>query len=215
MEKEKKQNRPKSEQMGKRLSLRPGWVLRREAEERRDLIEVALGRKKAELVIKGAQVYNPYDGDFHFGDLAVARGRVAGLGQYEGELEVKAQGAFLLPGFIDSHVHIESSMAGPLEFAKCVSAFGTTTVVADPHEIANVSGLAGLKWLIEATENLPINVFLMAPSCVPATNLERGNGVITIEHIEELLKEPRVLGLAEMMNFPGVLAGDLEVLDKM
>ncbi|MDR2300659.1 MAG: hypothetical protein LBF38_01245, partial [Deltaproteobacteria bacterium] len=111
----------------KAIGLRPGWVLRREPQERSALIDVAMGRKPAELVIKGANVYNPFDGEFHFGDLAVAQGRVAGLGEYGGEIEVRAQGAYLLPGFIDSHVHIESSMAGPLEFAKCVSAYGTTT----------------------------------------------------------------------------------------
>jgi adenine deaminase len=106
-------------------------------------------------------------------------------------------------------------MAGPLEFAKCVSAYGTTTVVADPHEIANVAGLAGLRWLIEATEDLPINVFLMAPSCVPATFLESGRGVITTEDIEQLLKEPRVLGLAEVMDFPGVLGSNQALLSKL
>jgi adenine deaminase len=174
-----------------------------------------LGRRPADLVVKGAEVYNPFDGEFHHGDLAVAGGRVAGLGSYRGQVEVEANGAFLVAGFIDSHVHIESSMAGPLEFAKCISSFGTTTVVADPHEIANVSGLPGLEWLIEATEDLPINVFIMAPSCDPATPLERGGGTITGEDIKVLLKEPRVLGLAEMMNFPGVLAGAPEVLDKL
>jgi adenine deaminase len=195
--------------------LRPGWVLKRDAAQRAALINAALGRKPAELVIKRAQVYNPYDGEFHQGDLAVTGGRVAGFGTYHGLEEVDGQGAYLIAGFIDSHVHIESSMAGPLEFAKCISSYGTTTVVADPHEIANVAGLKGLNWLIEATENLPINVFIMAPSCVPATFLERGGGVITGQDIEFLLKKPRVLGLAEMMNFPGVLAGLPEVLDKL
>jgi adenine deaminase len=137
------------------------------------------------------------------------------LGSYHGQTEVDAKGAYLIPGLIDSHVHIESSMAGPLEFAKCISAYGTTTVVADPHEIANVAGVNGLSWLVEATENLPINVFIMVPSCVPATFLERGGGIITAKDIELTLQKPRVLGLAEMMNFPGVLACDLEVLDKM
>jgi adenine deaminase len=198
-----------------REALRPGWVLARYPEERADLIAVALGKQPADLVIKGAKVYNPYVGEFHLGDLAVSNGRVAGLGSYEGAIEIEADGAYLLPGFIDSHVHIESSMASPLEFAKCVSAYGTTTVVADPHEIANVSGLDGVKWFLRATENLPINVFVMVPSCVPATSLESGAGSIATYEINRLLREPRVLGLAEMMNFPGVLFGNLEVLAKL
>ncbi|MDR2366530.1 MAG: adenine deaminase [Deltaproteobacteria bacterium] len=199
----------------KREALRPGWALRREPWERAELIGVALGKKPADLVIKGANVYNPYDGEFHRGDLAVSQGRVAGLGSYKGLKEVRAEGAYLIAGFIDSHVHIESSMAGPLEFAKCISAYGTTTVVADPHEIANVAGAKGFRWLIEATENLPVNVFVMVPSCVPATPLERGAGIIGPQDIPGLLGAPRVLGLAEMMNFPGVLAGDLGVLAKL
>jgi adenine deaminase len=196
-------------------ALRPGWALRRDPAQRKALIEAALGRVPAELVIKGAQVYNPFDGEFHRGDLAVTAGRVAGLGAYRGTIEIEANGAYLVAGFIDSHVHIESSMAGPLEFSKCISSYGTTTVVADPHEIANVAGMAGLSWLIEGTESLPVNVFVMAPSCVPATSLEKGGGVITASDIESLLKMPRVLGLAEMMNFPGVLSANPEVLGKM
>jgi adenine deaminase len=198
-----------------RKALKPGWVLKRDPAQRAALIEAALGRVPADLVIKGAQVYNPYDGQFHQGDLAVTGGRVAGLGSYSGWAEVDARGAYLVAGFIDSHVHIESSMAGPLEFAKSVSACGTTTVVADPHEIANVAGPAGLEWLIAATESLPINVFVMAPSCVPATPLERGGGTISVDDVQALLARPRVLGLAEMMNFPGVLACDSEALGKM
>ncbi|MDR1308500.1 MAG: adenine deaminase, partial [Deltaproteobacteria bacterium] len=199
----------------KNEALRPGWVPQRTPAQRAALIEAALGRVPADLVIKGAQVYNPFDGRFHQGDLAVSGGRVAGLGSYSGWAEVDARGAYLIAGFIDSHVHIESSMAGPLEFARGVSAHGTTTVGADPHEIANVSGPAGLDWLIEATEDLPVNVFVMAPSCVPATPLERGGGAITGRDVLDLLGRPRVLGLAEMMNFPGVLSADPEVLGKM
>jgi adenine deaminase len=195
--------------------LKPGRLIKRTPAQRAELIETALGLRQADLVIKEAKVYNPYDGEFHPGDLAVTGGRVAGLGTYRGKVEVPADGGYLIAGFIDSHVHLESSMAGPLEFAKCISAYGTTTVIADPHEIANVSGLKGIEWLLEATENLPINVFIMVPSCVPATGLECGGGSISVKDINTLLKRPRVLGLAEMMNFPGILSGSVETLDKL
>jgi adenine deaminase len=166
-------------------------------------------------VVKGAKVFNPYLGIFQEGDLAVAAGRVAGIGSYEGLETIDAQGGYLIAGLIDSHVHVESSMAGPLEFARAVSAAGVAAVVADPHEIANVAGLAGVRWLLEASENLPVDVFVMAPSCVPATPLERGGAELGPEEIAALLSHPRVLGLAEMMNYPGVLAGDPGVLAKM
>ncbi|MDR2443146.1 MAG: adenine deaminase [Deltaproteobacteria bacterium] len=192
-----------------------GRLKGRNIKDRASLINAALGREKADLVIKGAKVYNPFTGAFQKGDLAVAGGRVAGLGSYEGKETYDAQGGFLIAGFIDSHVHLESSMTGPTEFAKTLSTFGTTTVIADPHEIANVAGTTGLKWLIEATEDLPINVFIMAPSCVPATHLERGGATLDAPDINELLKHHRVLGLAEMMNFPGVLASDPGVLAKL
>ncbi|MDR0354476.1 MAG: adenine deaminase [Deltaproteobacteria bacterium] len=195
--------------------LKSGWIQNRSPAERAALVDVAMGRRKADLVVKDAQVYNPYEGTFQRGDLAVAEGRVAALGSYSGETEIDAAGRYLIAGFIDSHVHIESSMASPLEFAKCVSAHGTTAVIADPHEIANVSGLDGLLWLLDASENLPISVYVMAPSCVPATPLEKGGATLGKSDIDRLMARERVLGLAEMMNFPGIVAADASVLDKL
>ncbi|MDR1545865.1 MAG: adenine deaminase [Deltaproteobacteria bacterium] len=187
----------------------------RDAAARAALVDVALGRRPADLVVKNAQVYNPFIRAFERGDLAVAAGRSAGLGSFRGLAEVDARGGWLLPGFFDAHVHLESSMTGPAEFARTVCAAGTTTVVADPHEIANVAGLAGLEWLLAATENLPINVLIMLPSCVPATPLERGGAALSAADLAPWLGRPRVLGLGEMMNFPGVLAAAPEVTAKL
>ncbi|MDR1656570.1 MAG: adenine deaminase [Deltaproteobacteria bacterium] len=196
-------------------SLPVGWLGTRTAADRTNLIETALGKRPADLVIKGAEVYNPFLGVFQKGDLAISDGRVAGLGSYEGHTKIDGSGGYLIAGFIDSHVHIESSMTGPLEFAKTLSEGGTTTVVADPHEIANVAGLTGLSWLLKATEDLPITVFVMTPSCVPASPLERGGAVMGRYEIARFLSFERVLGLGEMMNFPGVINSDPEVLAKL
>ncbi|MDR2456009.1 MAG: adenine deaminase [Deltaproteobacteria bacterium] len=188
----------------------------RSASDLAALIETAMGRRPAELAVKNAQVYNPYLGAFQSGTLAVAAGRVAALGEgFESQETFDAKGGYLISGLIDSHVHIESSMTAPWEFARSLCATGLTAVIADPHEIATVAGLAGLKWLMEATENLPVDVYVMAPSCVPATHFERGGGQLGPEDIFELLKHPRVLGLAEVMNFPGVIGADKKVLAKM
>ena len=186
------------------------------SEDRLALIETALGRREADLVIEGARIYNPYLGKFLPGSLAVARGRIAAAGEgFSGKAKIDARSGCLIAGFIDSHVHIESSMASPVEFARALCAAGVSAVVADPHEIANVAGLKGLEWLMEETVGLPVDVFVMAPSCVPATGFERGGAVLSADDILALKKYPRVLGLAEVMNFPAVLAGGIEVLSKM
>jgi adenine deaminase len=193
-----------------------GYMLRRTPEERIALIGVASGLTEPDLVIKNANVYNPYTGAFQRGDLAAAGGRVAGVGHFEGgKTVVHADGRYLISGFIDGHVHVESSMASPGEFAKCLAVNGTSAAVADPHEIANVAGVAGVEWFVSETEDLPITVFVMAPSCVPATDFERGGAVLSKADIDRILALPRVLGLAEMMNFPGVAAGDPAVVAKM
>ncbi len=182
------------------------------------LIDVAMGREKADLVIKNAQIYNSFTASFSVGQVLVDHGYVAAVsseGDYEGVEEFEADGAFLTPGLCDGHVHIESSMAAPLEFCKTISALGTTTIIADAHEIANAAGLAGLTYFLEATEDAPVNVFMMLPSCVPASPLEGGGAILTAEDLAPFLAHPRVLGLGEMMNFPGVIHKDPEVLAKI
>lgn len=178
-------------------------------------IKVAKGEEKAELVLKNAQVFHVFTGEFIKNDVAIENGRIAGIGKYEGKKELDLKGKYLTPGFIDSHIHIESSMLSPLEFARAVVPLGTTTVVADPHEIANVTGLDGIRYLLAATEKLPINAYFMLPSCVPATNMENSGATLLAEDLAELMDHPRVLGLGEMMNYPGVLFGDKTVLDKL
>ncbi|MDR3203942.1 MAG: adenine deaminase [Deltaproteobacteria bacterium] len=195
--------------------LRFGEVLRRSQAERVALIETALGRRKAELVLKKAKVYNPYLRRFEEGDLAITGGRVAALGTFKGIVEYPASGGYLISGFIDSHVHLESSMLSPQEFAKTLAINGVTTAVCDPHEIANVAGLKGLKWFLEASKDLPIELFFMAPSCVPSSNLEKGGAELSAADVAWFQKNPRVLGLAEMMNYPGVLRSDPSVLAKL
>lgn len=178
-------------------------------------IKVAKGEEKAELVLKNAQVFHVFTGEFIKNDVAIENGHIAGIGQYSGKEELDLQGKYLTPGFVDSHIHIESSMLSPLEFARVVVPLGTTTVVADPHEIANVTGLEGIRYLLTETEKLPINAYFMLPSCVPATNMENSGATLLAEDLAELIEHPRVLGLGEMMNYPGVLFGDETVLDKL
>lgn len=179
------------------------------------LIAVAKKERPAALVIKNARVFNVFSGEFVKNDVAVQGGVIAALGDYSGEAEHDAAGTYLVPGFIDSHVHLESTMACPAEFARIVAAQGTSAVVADPHEIANVAGAAGLEYILAATEGLPITVYITLPSCVPASPLEWGGAKLSAADLKPFLGHPRVLGLGEMMNFPGVLAGTPEVMDKL
>jgi adenine deaminase len=180
-----------------------------------NLIKAALGRKKASLVIKGARIFNSFLGGFRTGDVAVEDGRIAGIGNYNGIQEINARSQYLLPGFLDSHVHVESSMTGPGEFARALVAAGTTTVVADPHEIANVAGTRGLDFFLEESTNVPLDIFLMLPTCVPATNFEEGGATLTASDLARYLGKPRVLGLAELMNYPGVINQDPGVMSKL
>ncbi|MBQ6877209.1 MAG: adenine deaminase [Oscillospiraceae bacterium] len=179
------------------------------------IIEIALGKKPAELVLKNASYVNVFSKKICKGDIAVAEGVFAGIGDYSGEKEIDLSGKIVLPGFIDAHLHLESSLASPAELAKALLPHGTTTVVCDPHEIANVMGTEGIRYILEATENLPIDVMVMIPSCVPATSLDESGAVLEYEDIAEFYKNQRVAGLAEMMNFPGVFAGEKSVLDKI
>jgi len=148
-------------------------------------------------------------------DVAVVDGYVAGLGDYDGCETLDAAGRWVVPGFVDAHVHVESSKTLVDEFARLVLPFGTTAVVADPHEIANVLGTDGVHWLLDATADLPLDVYFMASSCVPASHFESPRRALSVGDLDALLRRRRVIGLAEMMNFPGVIAGDPEELAKL
>jgi adenine deaminase len=168
---------------------------------------VARGDEPADLVVTGGKVFSVFTKEWLDVDVAIADGHVVGLGRYEGGTRLDVAGAFLVPGFIDAHMHIESSKLTVDEFARAVLAHGTTAVVADPHEIANVLGTDGIHWLLDSCEDLPLDVFVMAPSCVPASTFESPHRAFTVGDIESLLRRHRTIGVAEMMNFPGVIAG--------
>jgi adenine deaminase len=183
--------------------------------KRQHLVAVARGDEPADLVVRGASVFSVFTREWLQGDVAVADGRFAGLGSYEGNETVEASGSMLVPGFVDAHVHVESSMLTLERFAEMVLARGTTTVVTDPHELANVVGAQGVHWLLDAAANVPLNVFVMAPSCVPASAFESPRGPLEVSDMEDILRRDGALGVAEMMNFPAVIAGDDEVLAKL
>ncbi|MCD6419769.1 MAG: adenine deaminase [Synergistetes bacterium] len=182
-----------------------------------DILPVALGKLPADLLIKNARIVNVFSGEIEEGNVAIFRKRIAGIGDYrEGKKVIDIKGAYLVPGLIDGHVHIESSMVDPIEFARAVLSRGTTTVIADPHEIANVAGLTGIEYMLYYTEGIPLNLYIMLPSCVPATKLETSGAEINIvDMIGFVEKHPRILGLGEVMNFPGVLAGDEGLIAKI
>lgn len=179
------------------------------------IIAVAAGREKADLVLKNAKYLNVFSNEFLCGDIAVANGLIAGVGKYDGETEIDVSGKLVLPGFIDAHIHLESSMVTPAEFAKAVVAHGTTTVITDPHEITNVMGIDGVEYMIQASQNLPIDVHFMMPSCVPATEIDESGAELDCKDIDLYLDNKKVLGLAEMMNYVGVINGDKNVLSKI
>lgn len=167
------------------------------------------------MVLKNAEVFHVYTGEFILCDIAIADGYVAGTGSYFGIEEIDMQGRYITPGFIDAHVHIESSMLTPYQFAKAALPCGVTTIVTDPHEIANVCGAKGIQYMLDATEQLPLNVYFMLPSCVPATDFEDSGAVLLAEDLEPFMEHPRVLGLAEVMNAPGVLQQDENIMAKL
>jgi adenine deaminase len=182
---------------------------------RQHLLAVARGDAPADLVVRGARVFSAFTREWLDGDVAVADGRFAGLGSYEGNETVDAKGGMMVPGFVDSHVHIESSLLTLERFAELVLARGTTTIVCDPHELANVVGAAGVHWLLDAAEAVPLNVFVMVPSCVPASPYESPRGPLDLAEMEGILRRDRALGVAEMMDFPALIAGDEAVLAKV
>ena len=177
------------------------------------LIDCAAGRIPADLVFTNGKIVHVLTGEIAGGDVAIIDGHIAGIGDYEGKETVNLDGRYLSPGFIEGHIHIESSMLTPAQFATAVIPHGTTTVICDPHEIANVCGQTGINYMLE--ENSPLSIYAMAPSCVPATHMETSGAVLSADDIAEILDHPRVIGLAEMMNFPGTVAALPEVLDKI
>jgi adenine deaminase len=179
-------------------------------------LAVARGDEPADLLLRGARLVNVLSGEIHTADVAVMEGLIAGVGEgYTGREEIDLGGLYLAPGFIDAHVHIESSMVPPAEFARAVVPRGVTTAITDPHEIGNVLGLAGIRFMLEQSEGIPLDVLVNASSCVPATHLETSGARLEADDLASLLGHPRVLGLAEVMNFPGVIAGDPGILAKL
>ncbi len=180
------------------------------------LISVARGQSPAGLILANARIVNVFTGEIETGDIAISGDYIAGIGDYHNAKQIiDLQYNFLLPGFINGHVHIESSMLDAGSYARAVVAHGTTALVTDLHEIANVSGMDGINYVLQKVKNLPLDIFLMAPSCVPATHLETSGAVIGIKEIKQLLKLKQCCGLGEMMNYPGVLFADKNVLGKI
>ena len=189
--------------------------IQRKLMKKQHLVNVASGRQKADLVLKNATYINVFSNELCHGDIAVAKGQIVGMGSYDGEVEVDVTGKIVCPGFIDAHIHLESSLVSPKEFARAVLPHGTTTVITDPHEITNVMGTDGIDYMLQATEGLPIDVRFMLPSCVPATPLDESGANLDYRAIDSFYDHARVQGLAEMMNFVGVVGGDKEVIAKI
>lgn len=179
------------------------------------IIEVAAGRADPDLVLKNATYVNVFSNELCQGDIAVAEGLIVGMGAYSGSHEVDVSGKIVLPGFLDAHIHLESSLVSPTEFAKAVLPHGTTTVITDPHEITNVMGTDGIEYMLQATEGLPVDVRFMLPSCVPATPLDESGANLDYRAIDSFYDHSRVQGLAEMMNAYGVTHGNSEVVSKI
>lgn len=186
-----------------------------EKKELKKLIDVAAGRVPADVVIKNCRVVNVFSGEITEGDIALCGDQIAGIGQYEGETVVDAEGRYAAPGFIDSHIHIESSYVSPEEIGRLLVPHGGTTIIADPHEIVNVCGIRGLDYMMEAAKGTALDIKYMLPSCVPATPFEHSGAVINAPEMEEPIKNEDILGLGEFMNFPGVVAAEDSVLDKI
>lgn len=178
-------------------------------------IQVASKQADADLVIKGGTIVNVFTGEPMKGDIAIVDGMIVGIGSYEGKEVVDASGKWIVPGLIDGHVHIESSMLTPQEFAKVVLQHGVTTVITDPHEIANVAGVKGIQYMLDQSEDLPLDIFVMLPSCVPAAHFESNGARLRAEDLNPFYSHPKVLGLAEVMDFHSLAGLDTEMLDKI
>jgi adenine deaminase len=179
------------------------------------IIDVAAGRADADLILKNATYVNVFSNELCHGDIAVAEGLIVGMGSYSGTHEVDMSGKIVLPGFVDAHIHLESALVNPAEFARAVLPHGTTTVITDPHEITNVMGTDGIDYMLQATEDLPVDVRFMLPSCVPSTPMDESGANLDYRAIDSFYEHPRVQGLAEMMNAYGVIHNDAEVVAKI
>jgi adenine deaminase len=182
---------------------------------RKRWIAIARGDEPADLVLKGGHVLSVFTNEFLSRDVAIAEGHIVGIGDYAGPHEIDVSGRYVVPGFIDGHCHIESSKLNVDEFARAVLRSGTTTVVVDPHEMANVLGIPGVDYVLQASEGLPLGVYVMMPSCVPASQFESPNHELRAQDFSAPLVHPRVLGIAEMMNYPAVISGDSSTLEKL
>jgi adenine deaminase len=178
-------------------------------------IDVAAKRTPADLVIKNGNIVNVFTREIIKENIAIVDGYFAGIGDYEGNETIDVSGKFIVPGFIDGHVHIESAMVTPSEFSNVVLPHGVTTVIADPHEIANVSGVEGIEFMLNSSDGIPLDVYIMLPSCVPATPFENSGAALSLEQLEPLFKHPRVLGLGEVMDFPAVFNNDEKMLKQL
>ena len=180
-----------------------------------EIIKAAHGEKPVDLLLTNAQIINVFSGEVVSGAMAISDGRIVGFGHYEAKNVVDLKGRYVAPGFIDGHVHIESAMTCITEFARAVVVHGTTTVVADPHEIANVLGSKGIEYMLQSAEQQPINIYFALPSCVPATDMETSGARLTAEDLRPFFNNKKIVALGEMMNFPGVIYRDPGVLDKI
>ena len=179
-------------------------------------IDTAMGRQEADLVLKGGNVFNVFLKTWEVADVAISGSKIVGIGQYKGRQEIDVKGLYLTPGLMDAHVHFESSMLSPREMVKVLLLNGVTGAITDPHEITNVLGEKGLRFMLDETANIPFSAYLMIPSCVPATDMDTSGARITPEDMEHIRKlSPRILGLAEMMNFPGILGKQQNEMNKM
>ena len=181
----------------------------------RELIDVSSGRKKADLLIKNCKIVDVYNSKIYNGDIAVVNGRIAGVGRYEAEEVVDAEGSYAIPGFIDAHIHIESSYVSPEELGRLIVPCGTTTIIADPHEIVNVCGIDGLDYMLSASEETALDIKMMLPSCVPATPYENAGAIIDAAAMKKPIKNDAIPGLGEFMDFAGVTNANDDVLDKL
>ncbi|WP_300331643.1 adenine deaminase [Fusobacterium sp.] len=184
-------------------------------EQLKKLIDIAAGRKTADLVIKNAKIVDVYSSKILVGDIAISDNLIAGIGNYQGRKEIDVNGKYVTPGFIDGHIHIESSYLSPEELGKLLVPHGGTCIIADPHEIVNVCGIKGLDYMMEAAKNTVLDIKYMVPSCVPCTPFENAGAIIDADKMKEPITRENVLGLGEFMNFPGVISGDSDVLDKI
>lgn len=183
--------------------------------ELKNLIKLSLNEIKPDLVLKRGNIINVFTNEIIKCDVAIDNGIIVGLGNYQGEKEIDMNNKYIVPGFIDSHLHIESTMLTPGEFCKAVLPRGTTTVIADPHEIANICGLDGINYMLEESKSLPMDIFYMLPSCVPCTDFESSGAILKAKDLQSLINKNMILGLGEMMNYPGVISRNDEVLEKL